>query len=157
MTAQRRPSHPTHNGTSAHASCAYVTRGLALLLWTRGDHGKAGPLLVERLKMDLLLVNVLCAHTSTQRSAGPIHCCPHVSGGETQLRESCSKSHTKWLHTLHSPCKWPPLAPPEFCNIHRPSLSPPDAGAGRACFKRRRGAGRFASSARRGGGDRRKR
>ena len=41
-------------------------RGPALLLCTRDDYGKAGPFSVERLKMDLPFVNVLCVQTSTQ-------------------------------------------------------------------------------------------
>ena len=37
----------------------------------RNDYGKAGSFSVERLRMDLPFVNVLCARTSTQRSAAP--------------------------------------------------------------------------------------
>ena len=44
--------------------------GLARLLCTRDDYGKAGPFSVGRLKMDLPFVNVSCAQTrlSIQRS-----------------------------------------------------------------------------------------
>ena len=48
-----------------HFSCG---RGCA-----RDDCGKAGPLSVERLKMDLPFVNVSCVQTSTPRSAGPLN------------------------------------------------------------------------------------
>ena len=50
----------------------FATKRALLGCDTRENYGTAGPLSVERLRIDLPFVNVSCGQTSTQRSAGPL-------------------------------------------------------------------------------------
>ena len=59
----------------------------------RDDNGKAGPLSVERLEMDLPFVNILCVQTSTQQSAGPLTYQKHTVEWRAEWRDVDATPH----------------------------------------------------------------